>query len=106
MAGLNFPEFSSQGCAVALEISSDLGFCEISVSDLAAIISSSPLGCGKMEGLGHADLRPLLKPSGSVNTAKGRECLLEMYFLSLVFALNAVNAVFDKTVFPVSVSRA
>lgn len=73
MAGLNFPAFSTtQGCTMALEISSDLGFCEISVSDLIAIISSSPLGCGKMEGLGHADLRSLLKPSGSVNTVKGR----------------------------------
>lgn len=79
MAGLNFLAFSTtQGCAMALEISSDLGSCGISVSDLAAINSFSPLGCGKTEGLGHADLSSLLKPSGSVNTAKGRECLLEM----------------------------
>lgn len=41
---------------MALESSSDLGSCEISVSGLAATISFSPLGCGKMEGVGYADL--------------------------------------------------
>lgn len=35
----------------------------------------------------------LLKPSGSVNIAGVRESLLSMCFLSLVFALNAANAV-------------